>query len=119
MLGACHELSPNVRPKNPIAAVMEERLPRSMLLRTARTNSLVIADLGGLDAEGDSYPLSALDFWIERAHPRLSDAERRKRVQALRDRVSSARKVRTDASTWRRFRRDWGESVITEDEDAI
>ena len=119
VLGACHELSPNIRPKNPIAAVMEERLPRSMLLRTARTNSLVIADLGGLDSEGDSYPLSALDFWIERAHPRLSDAERRKRVQALRDRVSTARRVRTDDSTWRRFRRDWGESEFTEDEDAI
>ncbi len=119
VLGACHELSPHVRPKDPIAAVMEERLPRTMLLRTARANSLVIADLGGLDAEGDAYPLSALDFWIERAHPRLTDAERRKRVQALRDRVSATRRVRTDDSTWRRFRRDWGESVFTDDEDAI
>ncbi len=119
VLGACHEMSPEIRPKEPVVAVMEDRLPRSMLLRTARNNSLVIADLGGLDTEGDPYPLAALDSWIERAHPRLSDAERRRRLGALKDRVSKARKVRTEDSTWRRFRQHWGESVFTEEGDSI
>jgi len=119
VLGACHEMSPEIRPKEPVVAVLEDRLPRSMLLRTARSNSLIIADLGGLDADGDSYPLAALDSWIERAHPRLSDTERRRRLGALKDRVSKARKVRTEDSTWRRFRQDWGESVFTEEGDSI
>ena len=119
VLGACHEMSPEIRPKEPVVAVMKDRLPRSMLLRTARNNSLVIADLGGLDTEGDPYPLGALDPWIEKAHPRLSDAERRRRLGALKDRVSKARKVRTEDSTWRRFRQDWGESLFTEQSDSI
>ena len=119
VLGACHEMSPEIRPKEPVVAVMEDRLPRSMLLRTARANSLVIADLGGLDTEGDPYPLAALDPWIESAHPRLRDAERRRRLGALRDRVSKSRKARTEDSTWRRFRRDWGESTFTEEADSI
>ena len=91
VLGSCHEMSPEIRPKEPVVAVMEDRLPRSMLLRTARANSLVIADLGGLDTECDPYPLAALDPWIESAHPRLRDAERRRRLGALRDRVSKSR----------------------------
>jgi len=119
VLGACHEMSPEIRPKEPVVAVLEDRLPRSMLLRTARNNSLVIADLGGLDTDGDPYPLAALDSWIERAHPRLSDTERRRRLGALKDRVSKTRKVRTEDSTWRRFRQDWGESVFTEEGDSI
>ena len=119
VLGACHEMSPEIRPKEPVVAVMEDRLPRSMLLRTVRNNSLVIADIGGLDTNGDPYPLAALDPWIEKAHPRLSDAERKRRLGALKDRVSKTRKVRTEDSTWRRFRQDWGESVFTEEGDSI
>jgi hypothetical protein len=119
VLGAVHELTQDVRPKVPICAILVDRLSKSMLLRTARINSLVIADLSGIDAEGDEYPLSALDFWIQRAHPRLSEAERRKRVQSLRDRIVSTKKIRTDESTWRRFRRDWGNSTFTEAESGI
>ena len=65
VLGACHPKSPEVRPRMPIAAVLSDRLPRTMILRTARLNSLVIADLGGLDIVGEEYPLGALAHWIE------------------------------------------------------
>ncbi len=119
VLGECHRLSQEVRPKVPIVAILPDSLSRTMLIRTTRINSLVIANLGGLDLIGDSYPLSSLDIWIEKAHPRLSDNEIKRRVQSLKDRIMSTRKVRTDDSTWRKFRRDWGNHSFTTDESSI
>ena len=118
VLGACHPKSPEVRPRMPIAAVLSDRLPRTMILRTARLNSLVIADLGGLDIVGEEYPLGALAHWIERAHPRLDDAERERRLRSLVNRVSKGRGS-TDDSTWRRFRGDWGDAQFLEDSDSL
>tara|TARA_B100000029_G_scaffold126054_1_gene119692 strand:- start:4492 stop:7101 length:2610 start_codon:yes stop_codon:yes gene_type:complete len=118
VLGACHPKSPEIRPRMPIAAVVSDRLPRTMILRTARLNSLVIADLGGLDIVGEEYPLDALAHWIERAHPRLDDTERDRRLQSLVNRVSKGRGS-TDDSTWRRFRADWGDAHFVEDADSL
>ena len=98
---------------------MEERLPRSMLLRTARANALVIADLGGLDTSGHEYPISCLDAWIRRAHPRLIPSERKRRLNSLRERLISTRRVRTEESTWRRFRKDWGEASFSTEEASL
>ena len=75
ILGECHELSQEIRPNVPLIAILPDSLSRTMLLRTARVNSLLIADLGGLDLVSDPYPLSALEFWIQKAHPRLSKSE--------------------------------------------
>jgi len=116
VLGECHKLSQEIRPKVPIVAILPDSLSRTMLIRTTRINSLVIANLGGLDLIGDSYPLSSLDIWIQKAHPRLPDNELKRRVQSLKDRIMSTRKVRTDDSTWRKFRRDWGSQSFTVDE---
>ena len=118
VLGACHPKSPEIRPRMPISAVLADRLPRSMILRTARLNSLVIADLGGLDVIGEEYPLGALVHWIERAHPRLDDTERGRRLGALMDRVRKG-SGRTDDSTWRRFRADWGEAQFVDEDDSF
>ena len=119
VLGNCHDQSPEVRPKDPLVAIMDERLPRSMLLRTARANALVIADLGGLDASGDDYPISSLENWIARAHPRLRPSERKRRLNSLRERLTSTRRVRVEEATWRRFRKDWGESDFTLEESSL
>lgn len=119
LLGSSHSKSPDVRPSRPIAAIIRERLPRSVLLRSARTNSLVIADLSGLDMVGDKYPIGALDHWIESAHPRLSDSERRKRLNSLRDRISNPRRVKAQESTLRKFRKDWGGSEFSSNESRI
>ena len=119
ILGECHELSQPIRPKVPLIAILPDPLSRTMLLRTARINSLIIADLAGLGIVSDYYPLSALDFWIKKAHPRLPKSELKKRVQSLSDRIMSTRKVRTDDSTWRKFRRDWGNTVFTSDDQLI
>ena len=110
VLGTCHNMSPDVRPKSAIAAVVSDRLPRSMLLKTSRSSAIVIANLGGVDIGGSEYPLEALDHWIEVAHPRLSDSERVKRCQSLKDRILGNRRSKTEDSTWRRFRQDWGQS---------
>ena len=119
ILGECHKLSQEIRPKVPIVAILPDSLSRTMLIRTTRINSLVIANLAGLDIISDSYPLSSLDIWIHKAHPRLPDNELKRRVQSLKDRIMSTRKVRTDDSTWRKFRRDWGAKSFTIDESNI
>ena len=54
-----------------------------------------------------------------KAHPRLPKSELKKRVQSLSDRIMSTRKVRTDDSTWRKFRRDWSNTIFTTDEESI
>jgi len=119
VLGSCHEMAPDVRPNQPIVAPIKERLPRSVLLRSAKSNAVVVADLGGLHVEGREYPLSALDHWIKTAHPRLTDHERRRRLQALRGRISTSKRVKTEDSTWRRFRRDWGNARFSIEESSI
>ena len=119
ILGNCHNQSPDIRPKDPVSAVMEERLPRSMLLRTARSNAMVIADLGGLDSDGQDYPISCLYSWINRAHPRLTPSERRRRLNSLRERLTSTRRVRTEESTWRRFRKDWKDATFSTEESGL
>tara|TARA_B000000557_G_C20811361_1_gene460311 strand:+ start:1688 stop:4129 length:2442 start_codon:yes stop_codon:yes gene_type:complete len=119
VLGNCHNQSPDIRPKDPVSAVMEERLPKSMLLRTARANALVIADLGGLDTVGQNFPISCLDSWITRAHPRLTPSERRRRLNSLRERLTSTRRVRTEESTWRRFRKDWKDATFSSEESGL
>ena len=119
ILGECHKLSQEIRPKVPIVAILSDSLSRTMLIRTTSINSLVIANLGGLELMGDPYPLSSLDIWIQKAHPRLPEAELKRRVQSLKDRIMSTRKVRTDDSTWRKFRRDWGNQSFTIEESNI
>ena len=119
ILGECHKLSQEIRPKVPIVAILSDSLSRTMLIRTTSINSLVIANLGGLDLMGDPYPLSSLDIWIQKAHPRLPETELKRRVQSLKDRIMSTRKVRTDDSTWRKFRRDWGNQSFTIEESNI
>ena len=106
-LGSPHSKSPDVRPTQPIAATIKERLPLSVLLRSAKSNSLVIADLSGLGLEGEECPIGALRHWIKKAHPRLSESERRRRLNSLVDRISSSRRTKVPESTMRKFRKDW------------
>ena len=51
-MGSAHGKFPDIRPTQPVAAIIKERLPRSVLLRSARAliHSL-LADLSGLDIE--------------------------------------------------------------------
>ncbi len=119
LLGSPHSKSPDIRPSRPIAAIIRERLPRSVLLRSARTNSLVVADLSGLDMSGNEYPIGALEHWIQSAHPRLSDSERRRRLNSLRDRITSPRRIKAPESTLRKFRKDWGGAEFTTDDSSI
>ena len=92
-MGSAHGNFPDIRPTQPVAAIIKERLPRSVLLRSARANSLLVADLAGLDIEGEPYPLEALEYWIRAAHPRLSGNERKRRLQSLTDKLSTNRRV--------------------------
>ena len=116
VLGSAHANYPDIRPTQPVAAIIKERLPRSVLLRSARPNALVVADLAGLDIEGGPYPLGALDYWIEAAHPRLTSNERKRRLQSLKDKLSTTRRVKTEDSTNRKFRKDWGRVEFSKSE---
>ena len=115
-LGSSHSMLPDIRPNQPITAVTGERISRSILLRSAKSGSLVVADLGGIDIQGDLFPIGALEYWIKIAHPRLSENERKKRLNSLTLRFSTQRKSKIDASTWRRYRKDWGTAEFTNDD---
>jgi DNA-binding MarR family transcriptional regulator len=119
ILGSPHSKSPDIRPSQPVVAIIKERLPRSVLLRSARVNSLVIADLSGLDMDGNEYPIGALDHWIEIVHPRLSETERKRRLNSLRDRISTPRRVKVAESTLRKFRKEWGRRTFAIDDSRI
>ena len=116
ILGSPHNKSPDIRPTQPVVATIKERLPKSVLLRSARINSLVVADLGGLEMGGDGYPMQALEYWIEKAHPRLTSSERKRRLSSLMDKISKSKRVKVDDSTIRKFRKDWaGARFILDD----
>jgi len=119
ILGSPHRRSPDIRPSHPVAAIIKERLPRSVLLRSARINSLLLADLSGLDLEGREYPIGALDSWIEIAHPRLKETERKRRLISLKDRISTSKRTKVEESTLRKFRREWGDRNFSSDYSAI
>ncbi len=119
ILGSPHGKSPDIRPSQPVVAIIKERLPRSVLLRSARVNSLVLADLSGLEMESGEYPIGALDYWIEIAHPRLSETERKRRLNSLRDRISNFRRIKVEESTLRKFRKEWGDRTFSTDESII
>ena len=119
ILGSPHNQSPDIRPTQPVVAMIKERLPRSVLLRSARINSLVVADLGGLDMGSDEYPLNALEYWIESAHPRLTSSERKRRLSSLVDRISKSKRVKVDDSTIRKFRKDWSGAKFIPDDSRI
>ncbi len=119
ILGSPHRRSPDIRPSHPVAAIIKERLPRSVLLRSARINSLLLADLSGLDLEGSEYPIGALDNWIEIAHPRLTEAERKRRLTSLKGRISTSKRIKVEESTLRKFRKEWGDRRFTNDYSTI
>jgi hypothetical protein len=115
-LGVYHQLSPIIRPKNTIVALMEDNLYKSMLLRIARKNALLIGDLRGVTTIESVYPLSVLDYWIKIAHPRISNLEKKKRLNALKEKISTKKRVKISDSTWRKFRKDWNETIFDKDE---
>lgn len=114
-LGSCHQLSPIIRPKDAVIAIMEDNLYKSMLLRIAKRNALLIGDLRGVTSVESVYPLDVLDYWIEIAHPRISDQEKKKRLTALKEKISTKKRIKTSDSTWRKFRKDWNDVKFDEE----
>ncbi len=114
-LGKSHEMIPLIKPKNPIVGIMKDSLYKSMLLRTAKRNALVIGDLRGLDSGGTMYPLDVLEYWIEISHPRITIQDRKRRLTALKDKIVRNKRVRVSDSTWRKFRKDWGASSFSQE----
>ncbi|MBK64874.1 MAG: hypothetical protein CMB47_05065 [Euryarchaeota archaeon] len=111
-LGTCHQLSPIIRPKDAIVAIMDDNLYKSMLLRIAKKNALLIGDLRGVTSVESVYPLDVLDYWIEIAHPRISNQEKRKRLVALKEKITTKKRIKTSDSTWRKFRKDWNDVIF-------
>ena len=49
----------------------------------------------------------------------MTPSERRRRLNSLRERLTSTRRVRTEESTWRRFRKDWKEATFSTEESGL
>ena len=111
-LGTAHESAPPLQSQCPICAILPDRLSTTTLLSAASSGALVIAEASLLGRQGDVLPLSILESWINRAHPRLSQTERRHRLQGLTQAIRKGRRkrsgnIRVEESTWRRFQSDW------------
>jgi len=111
-LGVAHESVPPLRSQSPICAILPDRLSTTSLLASSTEGAMVIAEASLLGREGDSLPLSILESWINRAHPRLSEVERKNRLDGLMEAIRKGRKTRSGStrvedSTWRRFQSDW------------
>ena len=91
---------------------MNDNLYKSMLLRTAKRNTLLIGDLRGIDSIQSIYPIEVLNYWIEIAHPRISSQEKKKRLISLKEKISTKKRIKTSDSTWRKFRKDWNNAIF-------
>ena len=121
-LGEAHPATPSVRPAGPVVASLDDRLASSMVLTAAAHDALIIAESSLLGRPSGPMPLAALETWVERAHPRLTTAERNRRLESLQRHLSRAGESRRgashrcDESTWRRLLHDWGERSWSESE---
>jgi len=111
-LGTAHESSSPLQSQCPICAILPDRLSTTTLLSAASNGALVIAEASLLGRQGDAIPLSILDSWINRAHPRLTQTERRHRLQGLIQAIRKGRRkrsgnIRVEESIWRCFQSDW------------
>lgn len=111
-LGTAHESVSPLQSQCPICAILPDRLSTTTLLSAASNGALVIAEASLLGRQGDALPLSILESWISRAHPRLTETERRHRLQGLTQAIRKGRRkrsgnIRVEESTWRRFQSDW------------
>ncbi len=111
-LGIAHESVPPLQSQSPICAILPDRLSTTSLLSSSTEGAMTIAEASLLGREGDALPLSILQSWINRAHPRLSEVERKHRLEGLWEAIRKGRKTRSGAtrvedSTWRRFQSDW------------
>ncbi len=111
-LGVAHESVPPLRSQCPICAILPDRLSTTSLLASSAEGAMVIAEASLLGRKGDSLPISILGSWIRRAHPRLSDSERKHRLEGLLGAIHKGRRTRSgttrvEDSTWRRFQSDW------------
>jgi hypothetical protein len=118
-LGTAHESISPLQSQCPICAILPDRLSTTTLLSAASHGALVIAEASLLGRQGDALPLSILDSWINRAHPRLTETERRHRLQGLIQAIRKGRRkrsgnIRVEESTWRRFQSDWSKHQWSE-----
>ena len=59
--------------------------------------------------------MDVLDYWIEIAHPRISKQEKRKRLAALKEKISTKKRIKISDSTWRKFRKDWNDVIFNKE----
>ncbi|MBS71493.1 MAG: hypothetical protein CMO20_00880 [Thermoplasmata archaeon] len=112
VLGFAHESVQPLISQSPICAIIPNRLSTTSLLSSYSGDALVIAEASLLGRKGDALPYSVLGSWIHRAHPRLSDVEKKSRLEGLLDAIKKGRKKRSgvsrvEESTWRKFQSDW------------
>ena len=104
-----------VRPNVPVQSSLSSRLVQGLLLQSAKNNSLVISESNLVSENKSKMPISLLSHWINRAHPRLSAAQRNKRLAALERVLGTGKNLpprgTKNHSTWQKFRNDWGDSI--------
>jgi DNA-binding transcriptional ArsR family regulator len=112
VIGALGEGGPEVLPDGAVICVGLDSFSREAVLTASARASLTLALLNEAPSEVMAIPLSVLPFWVERAHPRLSPAQRGRRLESLTAALSQPDDPRArrqvDDATWRSFLRHWG-----------
>ncbi|MEE2747393.1 MAG: winged helix-turn-helix domain-containing protein [Candidatus Thermoplasmatota archaeon] len=112
-LGSIAIGGPIIRMDTPLVALGLDRMSREALLTAASRNAVTLAPRGKIDVPTRSIPFGVLERWVEIAHPRLRSSERKERLRILTEALSKSGELRqkrkVDDTTWRRFRKHWGD----------
>ncbi len=113
-LGSLAVDGPVIRMDTPLLALGLDRMSRESLLRAASPNAVTIAPRGKTDVPIRSIPIDVLESWVRIAHPRLRSSERMERLRILNEALAESGNLRfrrkVDDTTWRRFRKHWGDA---------
>ena len=114
-LGSLAIEGPVIRMDAPLLALGLDRMSREALLTAASPNAITLASSPNFDVHHRSIPFEVLEEWVEIAHPRLRMTERMERLRLLRESLSepgtSRLRRKVDDTTWKRFRKHWGDAV--------
>ncbi len=119
-LATFHDTKHKIKPQQPIIAEIDRRLGINLLLEAAACDGIVIGEAGLLSREISPFPVSLLEHWIKRIHPKLSEKIQKERYNfllaelGLSNRNRKKRRSSGEQATWSKFKLDWINSPWSE-----
>ena len=115
-LATFHDNKHKIKPQQPVIAEMDRRLGINLLLEAAACDGIIIGEMGLLSKKNNSLPISILEHWINRIHPKLPEKSQTSRLNFLlgelgfSNRSRKKRRTSGEQATWSKFKLDWANS---------